>query len=541
MRTFLNIFAITATLLLSSCIDNTGGFENLDLPSSPIVILYENDVHCSVDGYPFMATLRNNNLTQTSYVSTVSCGDFASGGVIGAVSKGEKIVDIMNYMKYDVITLGNHELDYGMKQMFSLTEKLEASVVCANLKNLQTDTYLYPAYHIVRYGEVDVAYIGFTTTTSGTTTSLSDEQGNPLYSFMRKEFYKNAQHFIDDARKNGADYVVALSHLGDTQGNSEHPSSIGLIANTTGLSAVIDGHDHHVIEEQFVENKDGELVLLTSSGSNFEYIGKLTIDVNGAFHSSLINIATGELSADEATQQYVNTIKDEVESLGNFVVGYSEVDLKIYDENGNRLVRKQETNIGDFCADAFRIFTGTDIALVNGGGIRTNLEHGEVLFNDLLNVMPFGDMILTCSLSGQQLLDILEYSVSSLPAEDGSFMQVSGLSYNLNPNIPSPAVKDPVSGLFSHIEGGERRVSNLKILDKESGDYKDVELSRRYTMASLDFLILEAGGSGILQNVEPDRTYRGADIEVLQHYIENSLGGKIGSEYTLPQGRINIK
>ncbi len=444
----------------------------------------------------------------------------------------------MNYVGYDVVALGNHELDYGVPQMFKLTESLEASVVCANLKNVQTDTYLYPAYHIIRYGEVDVAYIGFTTTTSGTVKSLSDEHGNPLYSFMRENFYENAQHFIDEARRNGADYVIALSHLGDSEKTGGHPNSTGLIAYTTGLDAVIDGHDHHVIEEQLVNNKEGRPVLLTSSGTNFQYVGQLTINTDGSVHSSLIDITDNRVNADSNTQQFVEQIKEETVSQGNFVIGRSDVDLMIYDSEGDRIVRKQETNIGDFCADALRSFTDADIAMVNGGGIRTNIKRGEILFNDLYNVMPFGNMIATGTLSGEQLLDVLEFAVSALPAEAGAFMQVSGLRFTVDPDIPSQVMKDTETGMFSHVGEGERRVSHVEILDKQSGEYKPVELSRQYTIATLDYLIIEQGGSGILSCVKHDSIYWGADIEVLHHYLEYDLNKVIGTEYSVPQGRI---
>lgn len=532
-----SVFCVFLSLTLVCCKPtHDEGKENL--PSNQIVILYDNDVHCAVDGYPVLVSYRNECLSTTSYVSNVSCGDFSSGGIVGAISKGEKIVDIMNYVEYDVVALGNHELDYGMQQMFDLTEKLDAPVVCANLKNIQTDTYLYPAYKMINYGDVDVAFIGFTTTSSGTIKSLNDDMGNPLYSFMRDEFYQNAQYFIDEARNSGADYVIALSHLGDTQSADGHPSSIGLINNTTGLDAVIDAHDHHVIVEQIVSSKDGKAVLLTSSGCNFQYIGQLTINTDGTISSSLISIANGEILPDNSTQQFVGQIKEDVGNQGNFVIGNSNVELKIYDADGNRIVRKQESNLGDFCADALRVFTDSDIALVNGGAIRAEVGCGEILFNDLYGVMPFGDMIATANLSGQQLLDVLEYSVSFLPEEAGVFMQVSGMKFEVNPNIPTPVVMDSETSFFSHIGNGERRVSNLKILDKDSGEFIDVDLSHQYTMASLDYLIYEMGGSGIFEGVTPDYEYWGADIEVLRHYLETYLGGVIDSEYEEPQGRI---
>ncbi len=535
IKDFIAGLLVVMSLFLVACNEDNTKDITPDLPTKPIVILYENDVHCAVDGYPLLVSVRKECQAGTDYVSTVSCGDFASGGLVGAISKGEQIVKIMNHVGYDAIALGNHEFDYGIPQMFNLTGSLDAPVLCANLKNIQTDEYPYPAYHIVSYGDVDIAYIGFTTTTSGTATSLNDGQGNTLYSLMREEFYLNAQYFIDKAREDGADYIIALAHLGDSQ-KGIHPNSTDLIANTTGLDAVIDGHDHHAIEEQFINDKEGDPVLLTSSGTNFQYIGKLTIDTNGGIRSTLVS--TDGTPPDNETAQFVNRVKEEVGSLGNFVIGNSEVDLMIYDENGKRIVRKQETNIGDFCADAFRAFTGADIALVNGGGIRTNIEKGEIVFNDLYNVMPFGDMIATGTLTGEQLLDVLEYAVSYLPNEAGVFMQVSGLRFKINPDIPSPAVMDSETEMFSHIEAGERRVSEVEVLDKQSGEYKDVELTRRYTMATLDYLILELGGSGIFKGVEPDPTYWGADVEILRSYLEKNLGGTIGAEYSKPQGRI---
>ena len=538
IKDFIAGFFVIVSLFFVACNEeNIGGNPTPDLPAKTIVILYENDVHCAVEGYPLLVSMRKECQSSTDYVATVSCGDFASGGVVGAISKGEQIARIMNYVGYDAVVLGNHELDYGMPQMFNITDSLNAPVLCANLKNVQTNEFPYPAYHIVKYGDVDIAYIGFTTTTSGTVKSLNDEQGNPLYSFMREEFYLNAQHFIDEARGKGADYVIALSHLGDSQ-KDIHPNSTGLIANTTGLDAVIDGHDHHVIEEQFINNKEGKPVLLTSSGTNFQHIGKLTIDTNGGIHSTLASASS--IVPDSETEAFVNSVKEEVEGLGNFVIGRSEVDLTIYDENGKRIVRKQETNIGDFCTDAFRAFTGADIALVNGGGIRKDIKKGEIVFNDLYNVMPFGDMIAIGRLTGEQLLNVLEYAVSYLPAEAGVFMQVSGLRFKINPDTPSPVVMDSETEMFSHIKDGERRVSDVEILDKQSGEYVDVELSRTYTMATLDYLILELGGSGIFRGIEPDPTYWGADIEILRSYLENNLGGTIGSEYSEPQGRITF-
>lgn len=485
----------------------------------PIVIIYDNDVHCAVDGYSKLVALRDVMLDSTELVTTVSCGDFASGGVIAAASEGELVIDIMNKVGYDVVALGNHELDYGMKQLFALTDALDAEVVCANLKNIQTNEYPFPAYHIVNYGDIDVAYLGFTTTSSGTVMTLSDENANPLYSFMREEFYDNAQRFIDEARDNGAEYVVALTHLGDSRQIGNIPNSISLITETSGLDAVIDGHDHHVIEERWVNDKDGNQVLLTSSGYLFKNIGVLSINADGSLSSRLINIESDTYLVDVATQCFVDSVKMKVEISGQKVVGYLDKDLDIYDENGKRLVRVRQTGIGEFIADAFREFTGADVALINGGGIRAGLKRGEVTINDILAVMPFGNLACTATMTGQQLLDAMEFSVSMLPYESGAFLQVGGMSYEVDASVPMPVVLDK-ENLFSHVGDGKRRISDLKIMNSKTGEYESVDLEKTYTIASFDYLITEMGCSGILRYAQKNDKYWGTDLEVMKSYLK---------------------
>lgn len=538
-RFLMTVFTVLTFFTLFSC-NNNEPVGNELFPDSQIVIVYDNDVHCAVDGYAKLVAIRDQQKQNTNYVTTVSCGDFISGGLVGAASQGESIIDIMNEVDYDVVTLGNHELDFGMTHMFALTDALEAEVVCSNLKNCQTDEYPYPAYKMIRYGDIDIAFMGFTTTTSGTAVTLSDENGNPLYTFMRDEFYQNAQYFIDEARAKGAEYVIALAHLGDFGYVQGHPSSVQLIENTKGLDAVIDGHEHHVIEERFVLNKDSEPVLLTSSGKQFNYVGMLSINTDGTLNSTLVNITSATTPVDAATQQFVDDIKEEIEIIGNRIVGHSDVDLTIYDENGNRIVRLSETNIGNFCADAFRSLASSDVALMNGGGIRTDINNGDVSFNDILSVMPFGNNIYRATITGQHLMDALEFAVSVLPNESGSFMQVSGLKFDVDVSIPTPVVYDVENDLYSYVGNGERRVSDLRILDAETGEYLPIDLNRTYSIASIDYLVTELGGSGILRYAEPEDVYLSTDIEAIIHYIDE-LGGVIGTEYDDVEGRIEIK
>lgn len=541
MKDSIRLLALLVLACLAGC-ETDDSIRMPDVPNEPIVIFYENDVHCAVDGYAKLAGLRNRQKETTPYVTTVSCGDFVQGDVVGSVSEGESIVDIMNVVGYDVVTLGNHEFDFGMSQMFKLAEALDATVVDANFCDLRSGEFPFPAYRIIRYGEVDIAYLGLTTTTTPTNVSpmtFQDGAGNVIYDFSRDTFYPHVQSCIDKARSEGADYVVALSHLGDMNVDG-HPNSLSLIAQTNGIDVVLDGHDHHVIPDTLVHNSEGDFVLLTSTGTKFEYVGLLTLSTDGVFTSRLVPTEGEGIPVDEGVRLFVEDVKQDALAEGERVIGYSDVPLSIYDEDGKRIIRCRETAIGNLCTDAFRITLNTDVALINGGGIRADLLAGDITYNHLLSVFPFNNTACTATMTGQQLLDALELSVSYLPDEDGSFMQVSGMKFEVDASVPSPVVLDE-QGLFSHVEGGGRRVGNLRILDKDSGTYQPVDLDKRYTLASFDYQLKELGSAGIFRYTELKDDNLGQDVEVLSTYIQQTLGGRIGMSYGGVEGRIVLK
>lgn len=529
--------------LLLACFLACGTDEKVwtpDVPEKPVVIVFDNDVHCAVDGYAKLAGVREQQRTLTPYVTTVSCGDFVQGDVVGSLSYGGNIVDIMNHVGYDVVTLGNHEFDYGMSKMFQLTDELEASVVCANFRDLRTGERPFPSYQILSYGEVDIAYVGFITTTTSTATSpktFQDENGNYIYDFMQEDFYLHAQEQIDAARAEGADYVVVLSHLGDLD-RGEHAGSIHLINRTTGIDAVLDGHDHHVISDTLIYNLEGAPVLLASTGTKFSNIGLLTLGADGKFSSRLVS--SDEAPVDEAVQAFVGTVKEKALADGQQVVGYNDVNLSIYDREGHRIVRNQETPIGNFCADAFRMVLNTDVAMVNGGGIRADLPQGEVTYNHLLAVFPFNNTACTATMTGQQLLDALEFSVSFLPKEDGTFMQVSGMKFEVDASVPSPVVVDSI-GLFQYVAEGNRRVGGLQVWDMKSESYLPVDLKKRYTLASFNYMLKNLGCAGIFRYAELLDDNLGQDADILASYIMNVLRRRIGHPYADVEGRISIK
>ena len=313
---------------------------------------------------------------------------------------------------------------------------------------------------------------------------------------------------------------------------------MSLITRTTGIDVVLDGHDHQVIPDSVVYNLKGEPVLLASTGLKFQNIGLLTLSEDGKFTSRLVPAA--EVEASEEAQALVESMKEKALKEGERKVGVSEVHLSPDDASGNRLVRSQETNIGNFCADAFRVVLKTDVAMVNGGGIRADLPQGEVTYNDLCSVFPFNNTACTASLTGQQLLDALEFSVSSLPGEDGSFMQVSGVKFEVDASVPSPVVVDGF-GLFQHVGEGARRVSRLQIWDKNSQTYLSVDLEKRYTIASFNYMLKNLGCAGIFRYTQLLEDNLGQDVDILAYYIKQVLNGRIGKEYADVEGRIGMR
>ena len=530
------------SVLILSCLIGYGIIvesREVDTPDHPIVIVFENDVHCAVDGYAKLVALREQQRDMTPYVTTVSCGDFVQGDVVGSLSKGENIVAIMNEVGYDVVTLGNHEFDFGIPQLLKLKDSLDASVVSTNFCDFRTGRFVFQPYRIIRYGEVDIAFLGFTTTTTSTlvaSRTFLDEDGQIAYGFSRPTFYEKAQYQIDQARKDGADYVVVLSHLGDSD-RGEHPSSVSLIARTTGIDAVLDGHDHCVLPDSLVKNLKGEPVLLASTGLKFQNIGLLTLSTEGKFTSRLVPSA--EVEASEETQAFVEAVKEKTLKEGERVIGMNEQLLSPNDALGNRLVRHRETNIGNFCADAFREVLNVDVALINGGGIRADLPQGKITYNHLLSVFPFNNKACTATMTGQQLVDALEFSVSSLPLEDGSFMQASGVKFVVDTSVPTP-IKIDEHHLFAGVGEGKRRVSQVQIWDKASRQYLPIDLNRTYTLASCDYQIKNLGCAGIFRHATLLEDHLPQDVEVLATYIRQVLGGQIGRTYQSTEGRITI-
>ena len=509
--------------------------------SQDIIVLYENDVHCGVDGYANFAALKNEMKASHKYVTVVSNGDFVQGGSLGASSHGRNIINIMNEVGYDYVTLGNHEFDYGIPRQIELMEALNAECLCCNFKDLRTGKQIYEPYHIVNYGKFDVAFVGMSTPytiNSSTPTYFKDENGNYRYSFCIENFYDVVQNAVNSARKEGANFVVVLSHLGDEDEGEGGINSPSMIENTYGIDIVLDGHSHSVILDSIVKNKKGENVTLTSTGTKFEYMGVLTINPNGSFKTELIPTKT-YTKQDPWVLKVINEIKEGYKKVAEQVIFTSDVKLASYDDQGNRLVRSQETNIGNFCTDAYRTVFDTDIAFLGGGSIRADLPKGNVTFNDLYTMFPFENGTCKGECTGELLLDILEFSVSIAPGEFGGFQQVSGLRFEYDPNIPSPVVYN-ANHDFDGVKG-ERRVKKVEILNRETGEYEPLQLDKTYTFAASSYLAIDHGdGFAMMERCTNIQDAGVLDTDIIQSFLENYKKNHVGTEYEGTEGRIKV-
>lgn len=548
---------ISLFLVLSLCLTMLGIHTNVqaavntytkDVTAEDIVVLYDNDVHCSVDGYATMAGLKSQMLTATNSVAVVSNGDFVQGAVIGAISKGQNVVDIMNQVGYDVVTLGNHEFDYSVPVMRRLMKRLTADVVSCNFISNNTQKSVYQPYVLKTYGDTKVAFVGISTPesiTKSTPAYFMNELGKYAFNFCADEtgeaLYACVQNAIDAAKAAGANYVVGLSHLG-TESVPEKWLAQTVIANTTGFDVLLDGHSHSVIANETVTDQSGKKVVLSSTGTKFQNIGKLVIHKNGTISTNLIHVKEADLAAQNVTD-YIADVKKSYESIVNQKMGTTSVDLTTLNvETNKRAIRKDETNLGDFCADAIRTVMGGDVAIMNGGGIRANIAAGDITYSDLLSVFPFGNMGSLAEVTGQEIKDALEFGSRMYPEDCGGFLQVSGIKYTINSSV-KPSIETDENGSFVAVTG-DYRVSDIKILNSETGNYEPIDLTKTYKLAGINYTI-KNGGDGFsmfMDNVYlKDETE--IDVDVLQQYLAKYLNGTVGEQYANPEGegRITIK
>lgn len=522
------------------------------VPNGDIVILFTSDVHCGIDrgfGYAGLAQIRDELEGQGYTTILVDDGDAIQGETIGTLTKGEAILSLMNDLEYDLALPGNHEFDYGMDRFLELTKKANFKYICCNFK--KNGELVFEPYVVLEVAGKKVAFVGVTTPTTITSSTpeyFQNEKGEYIYSFCADDsgeaLYKAVQDAVDSARGEGAEYVYVMGHCGDEAACSPWTYA-EIIANTSGIDVFFDGHSHDM-ERVVMKNRDGREVIRVACGTELEGIGYSFLTAKDGISDTGCWTWKNEMSAPELLgirnklDRLVKETLEEVSAQLSKVVAHSAVKLTIYDpvavtDDGNpiRMVRRAETNIGDFCADAIRSISGADVAIMNGGGIRKNLPQGDITYGDIINVFPFGNQLCVLDVTGQQILDALEWSARFAPDEFGGFLQVSGMTLEIDVSVPTPC-KAGENDVCIGIEG-KRRVSNVMI------GGKPLDPAAHYTLAGMNYTIIKRGdgytafdGCKVLQDCVK------LDNQLLIDYIVDTLGGEIGEEYADPcgQGRI---
>ena len=548
-----------------------------------VVILYTNDIHTYIDGvlsYDIIAGLKTALEAQYGNVLLVDAGDAIQGTAYGSMDKGTTIIGLMNVAGYNLATLGNHEFDYGMGGCMNAMEKAQFPYVSCNFyheENGVRGENVLPAYHMFDIGGHQIAFVGITTPesfTKSTPNYFQDEAGNYIYGISGGEdgtdLYADVQAAIDDAYAAGADMVIALGHLGDDPA-SQPWTSEEVIANVSGLNAFIDGHSHSTVAGKDVADKDGNTVLLTQTGEYFNAIGMMRIDgetgeittdligyeeiletvkdengevvlnedgeeeteVVGYTFASSFELGTTWCSDAEVTAIQTAWIEEINTQLGQNI-GSAAVVFDNYDADGNRLVRSQETNTGDFAADAlYYLFDSmgldVDAAIMNGGGVRNKAVTGDLSYLTAKSIHTFGNVACLQTITGQQLLDALEWGARSAGTgeECGGFLQVSGITYKIDTEWPASVHMDD-KGVWIGGPTGGYRIHDVQVYNKETGAYEALDLTASYNLAGYNYTLRDLGdGFNMFDGAVNVLDYVMEDYMVLATYIAAFENGMI--------------
>ena len=415
--------------------DSQAQDENED--KKDIMILYTSDIHCGIDegfGYAGLEQIRKYEQEKGYEVILVDDGDNIQGDPLGLLTKGDALIDLMNKMGYSVAIPGNHEFDYGVDNFLSLAEKAQFKYISCNFQYKGEN--VFDPYVIREIGGRKIGFVGVTTPTTITAskpTLFEDENGEFVYSFLQDEtgegVYNAVQSAVDNARKEGAEYVIVLGHLGNEE-QCRPWTYADVISHTNGIDAFLDGHSHDT-DQVIMKNKDGKEVPRSACGTKMQHIGWCRIPAEGEvtagiYSWTLDDSAPEVLGIENEMSAAVKEARGSISKLLEGKIAVSEQEMTIYDpvavdpEWGKvRMIRRAETNLGDLCTDAYRFMTGADIALLGGGGIRVSIPAGDVTMKNMYEVFPFGNEICVVQATGQQILDALEWGAAAVPGESG--------------------------------------------------------------------------------------------------------------------------
>ena len=504
---------------------------------SEVTILYTNDVHTYIDKqapeltYAAIAALKQSYQDAGKKVLLVDAGDHVQGTAYGSMDQGASIIELMNAAGYDAATPGNHEFDYGMDRAKELMRDADFPYLSCNWVDLRTNLRVLPEIKVFVRGGVRIAFVGITTPETFTKSTpayfMNKAQTKYIYDILGGEdgqkLYSAVQKAVDKA-KCLADVVIGLGHLGVDPSSSPWTSE-EVIAHTTGFDAFIDGHSHTVMENKQVADASGRLVTLTQTGSYFANVGEMTIAPDGTISTRLVSTYDQEDVAVAAEQAAWVSSVDEM--LGEKI---AVADTKFYitdPATGKRRIRSGETNLGDFVADGIYTYFNEveqlhcDIAIMNGGGIRSDEDAGYWTFKTCKQVSPFGNVACLMSVTGKQIQDALEFAARFAGEdgkENGGFLQVAGATYEIHTDIPNTVQTDE-KNVWIGSATGTPRVQNVKIYDKASGSYLPLDPGATYALAGMNYTLRNLGdGFAMFDGAELIKDYVSEDYLVMSTY-----------------------
>ena len=556
-KKFLIPFFIVIAVIVSALLWNTGE-EKKRIPEKDIAVIYTNDIHTYIKNrdlkdekkaknlsYAALSALKDDIAAQGKEVILVDAGDHIQGTAYGDMDKGATIIQMMNETGYALATLGNHEFDYGISRIFELMKKAGFPYVSCNFYKTDDGNLVLPAYKIIEKGGVRIAFIGISTPesiTKSTPTFFMDKNDNLLYDFYAGEdgsgLYNAVQKAIDEAKPQ-ADYIIALGHLGVDLSSVPYTSR-EVIQHTHGLDAFIDGHSHTLIDHEYVADSKGNAVLLTQTGAYFKGIGIMNITKEGEISTEILHeYGRQNEKITEIENGWIKTID---EKLGEKV---AVLDTKMFvmdpKNPAQRIVRCQETNLGDLTADAFyyyfneKLKLDCDIAFSNGGGIRNAINPGDVSYFSAKTVFPFGNQLCVVEATGQQILDALEKGAmfagvydetKHIPAESGGFLHVAGIKYEIDSTVTSTVQMDD-NGIWLGAPTGKYKVVNVMVYNRGTAEYEPLDLEKHYRLAGANYILKNLGdGMAMFKGIVPVLDFVGEDYIILADYFKSFKKGK---------------
>ena len=493
------------------------------------VILHTNDVHGAVDGYAYIAQLKADYEAKGAEVILVDAGDYSQGKTYVSVTKGADAVTMMNAAGYDVVTLGNHEFDYGYAQLKENMSKAKFKVVCADVFN-ENGTPIFDAnYTYTTKSGVKVGFFGMETPETQTKANPALIKG--LTFATGDAFTKAAADQV--AALKDADVVICLAHLGIDAESAPYRST-DLYAAVKGIDFIIDGHSHTVM----TKGEKGEPI--QSTGTAFANIGVIVIDnATKKIESNSLFEVKEDTAKDETVSAAAKTIVDRVDAEYDVVFAKSEVTLNgAKAPNGNR---DSETNNGDLITDAmlWKVMQNKEgltvdadhvVAITNGGGIRAAIKPGDVTKKDINTVLPFGNTVAVIYVTGAELLEALEASTYSLPV--GGFPQVAGINFTLSTAVAYDANAEtyPASTYY-----GPKSINRVVI---NSINGKEFKADDTYAVVTNNF-VADGGDTYYAFAAASAQFDTGIPLdEAVMEYVTTELKGVIGAQYAAPQGRI---